>query len=268
MKYGIQTYTWQMQYEKYKDSLEHILGVIVQGKQQGIEMEVCMLGAYREHPVELRALLQSKNIELAALCLVCDWALPQETIEESREADFAIDFVKAFPGAILQLCQMPGKDRENLEIRQKNALSCLHAVARRAQVQGIKSAFHPNSPPSSIWRIESDYDILLRNMDPKVLSFCPDVGHIAKGGMDPLKLFRENIDLIAHVHYKDMSKEGVWESMGRGCLPFVELSQFLEESGYHGWIMVEEESESALTDPDKVTLDNCSYIDNILKVRK
>ena len=261
IRFGCQTYTWQMSLEKYREKLEHIISTIGASGLQGIEPEVCMLGNFAAAPDKLRRSLQSRSVELGALCLVCDWRKEKETQEERTQADAAIALLRDFfPESVLVLCQMPGADRENLAPRQKNALACVNAVGARAHAAGLTSAFHPNSPSGSIFRTAEDYAIMLEGLDSKNVGFAPDAGHIAKGGMDPIEVFRETLPLIRHVHFKDMDAAGQWEEMGRGGIDFRGLVDLLRQADYRGWIMIEDESARAESDPDAVTLANGKYV--------
>jgi inosose dehydratase len=42
------------------------------------------------------------------------------------------------------------------------------------------------------------------------------------------------------------------------------LLKYLQETGYQGWIMVEEESEEAEIEPDQVTIKNGLYLKDVL----
>jgi inosose dehydratase len=94
----------------------------------------------------------------------------------------------------------------------------------------------------------------------KVVGFAPDAGHIAKGGMDPVAVFRHSAALIRHVHFKDMNPSGQWVEMGRGCIDFAGIYAVLKKASYDGWIMVEDESKLAEMDPDAATLLNGQYM--------
>ena len=261
IRFGCQTYTWQMSFDKYRGEIEHIIDTVEASGMEGIEPEVCMLGKFKEEPRKFRNCLESHRVELGALCLVCDWLHIKETPEEFAEANRVIEMLKNyFPASVLVLCQMPGENREDLAERQKSMLGCVNAVGARASDAGIRAAFHPNSPPGSIFRIEDDYDLLLDRLDSKVLGFAPDAGHIAKGGMDPVKIFRDSAAVIRHVHFKDMDLAGNWIEMGRGSIDFQGIYKVLQESSYRGWIMVEDESELAERDPDAATLLNGKYV--------
>jgi inosose dehydratase len=155
---------------------------------------------------------------------------------------------------------MPGADRRNLAERQKNALACVNAVGARANAAGVVSAFHPNSPDGSIFRTADDYAVMLDGLASQNVGFAPDAGHIAKGGMDPVKVFRETLGLVRHVHFKDMDADGQWKEMGRGCIDFLGIVELLSQADYQGWIMIEDESAFAENDPDAATLANGKYV--------
>ena len=43
------------------------------------------------------------------------------------------------------------------------------------------------------------------SVDTKYVKFGPDVGQLAKGGSDPVKVIKDFLPLIRHVHLKDFS---------------------------------------------------------------
>ena len=264
IKYGFQTYTWQMSYEKYADKIDHIVDITKQGGMYGIEPDTSLLKGYFDAPETFQTMLAGKGIELAALCVVCDWLGNSETPEETLLADKSIRFVKNFPNPMLMLCQMPQKDRENLAGRQKNALTCIANVAKRAADSGIKSVFHPNSPPGSVFRTFEDYQVMLDGLGKINVGFAADSGHIINGGMNVYNIFHDYTSLIKHVHFKDINAKGVWCAMGEGITDFEKIVSTLKSGGYDGYILVEDESPEAEEDPDGVSLRNAVYIRNKL----
>ena len=127
--------------------------------------------------------------------MVLDWLNSLETDEEIKEADKAIAFVKRMNGAKLALVQVPQSNRDNIETRQKNALSCLNAVAKRTVEQGVACSFHPNSPLGSVFRTAEDYEIMINGLDPALIGYTPDSGHIENGGRDALEIIK-NIEIV------------------------------------------------------------------------
>ncbi|MCJ7583833.1 MAG: glycoside hydrolase family 127 protein [Anaerolineales bacterium] len=264
INFGCQFYTWQMSGKKYIGKLPHILKVVNAAGFAGIEPETLMLGAYYEDPQELKDILIQHGLKLGAITLVLDWAGPVETKQESQEAELIFKYTKFFPGTHLVLCQMPGKDRTDLQQRQANAIACVNAVAVRAFDQGIFCSFHPNSPLESVFRTRDDYRVLLDGLDSRVVGFAPDSGHIAKGGMDVIEVFQSYMSFIKHVHFKDITASGEWAAMGAGVIDFPQIVTMLKAAGYNGWIMIEEESPEAEINPDIATNKNGKYLHQAL----
>lgn len=264
IKLACETYTWQMPGEQYKGKLEHIMDICQKAGFIGIEPETSFL-QHLEDPILMKEALAKYNQELAVLVVVEDWLHPKETAEERVRADGWIQFLKHFPDTILLLVQMPGKDRSNLAERQQNLLSCVNAFAKRATDQGIVCSYHPNSPLGSVYRTEEDYKILLDGLDSNVIGYCPDVGHIAKGGMDPVQIMRQYRSQTNLVHYKDMYNDGRWAETGKGDIDFETITKELIASGYEGWIVMEDECDDAITNPDGLTMRDGIWIKEVLE---
>jgi inosose dehydratase len=260
IKFGCQFYTWQMSGNRYAGKLPEILNIVKPAGFAGIESEAWMLGSYYDDPSMLKDLLAQYNLQLGALAFVCNWVNPDETEQERSEAGRVFNYAKAFSGAHLVLVQLPGKDRSNLRQRQQNLISCVNAVAARAVDEGLVCSYHPNSPEGSVFRIEDDYKILVDGLDSSVVGFAPDTGHIARGGMDVIHILKTYRTLIKHIHFKDITASGGWTAMGAGIIDFRAIVKMLRDTGYSGWIMIEEESPEAEEDPNTATTKNGEYL--------
>ena len=247
-RYACQTYAWQMSGERYRGEVAHMTDVVADAGFGGFEPEVFMLDGMNDPDVVGR-LLRERGLELAALCLVEDWRRARESDAERASADAAITFVSRFPSARLSLCQMPGPDREDLRERQRNLLVCVNAIAQRAEEAGVACTYHTNSPSGSVFRTAEDYEAMLDGLDERI-GFTPDLGHIARGGMDPLEVVRTYRRRVDHVHIKDMHADGTWAPTGDGEVDVVSVCSHLAETGYEGWIVFEDESAEAERDPD------------------
>ena len=89
---------------------------------------------------------------------------------------------------------------------------------------------------------------------------APNVGHLVYGGIDALKLMQEHRQLIRHVHFKDRVDENAWAVMGEGKIDYPAIMDYLDETGYKGWIMVEDESPEAAEDSDRVVMCDGAYM--------
>ena len=264
IKLGCETYTWQMPGEQYKGKLDHIMEVCAKAGFTGIEPETSFI-QHLSDPVLMKETLDKYNMELAVIAYVEDWLHPTETEAERAHADQWIEFLGHFPDTLFVPVQMPGADRSNLEERQQNMLSCVNAIARRAAEKGIECSYHPNSPSGSVFRTASDYEVLLNGLDPEVIGYTPDVGHIAKGDMDPLEIIKKYRSQVNCVHYKDMHTDGRWAATGEGYIDFKTITQYLVDTDYEGWIIMEDECDEAITNPDGLTLRDGIYIDEVIR---
>ena len=264
IKFGSEVYTWFMDgYGEGNDNkLPHMAKIIGEAGFAGIEPMVLepydtyWLGDCKD-PKMLKDSLDEAGIELAALALICKWDEEEETESERIAADWTIETLKLFPGAALGTVPLPD-GRHNLQQRRVNLVNNVNRVSRRAAEAGLKCSFHPNSPPPSLVRTQDDYDVVLNSLDPNVTGWTPDVGHIARGGMDVIDTMTKWGHLVNHIHYKDFSGNGPepWSQMGSGKLDFHKITEWLTLRNYEGWIICEDEAEVAIKDPDGVTLQN------------
>jgi inosose dehydratase len=82
------------------------------------------------------------------------------------------------------------------------------------------------------------------------------------GPLDVVKQYRARVN---HVHAKDMDGQGRWALIGTGVVPVAEVAQFLQQTGYQGWFVLEDESELARRDPDGVAVQLGRYVDEVLR---
>jgi inosose dehydratase len=263
-RFGNEVYTWFM-----KDAgranfnrLDHMIGVTARAGMAGIQPIFHWMGDLAD-PGRLAESLARHGIELAALSLVLDWNGVEETDDERAAADRAIDMCARFPGAVLCTVQMP-TNRDNLVERRLRLVNHVNAVSRRAAERGVPASFHPNSPPTSTNRTLEDYEVILGGLDPQTTGWTPDVGHIINAGMDPLETMQRWQPLINHIHFKDWDGAPEFCLMGQGQVDFVGVCRWLKSWSYHGWIVCEDEAESAIDDPDGVTLHDGQWIRDVL----
>ena len=271
IKFGSQVYTWFMQGtgKGYDNKLDHMIKVASEAGFTGIEPMVLeisesalgcgkyWLGDFCD-PIKLKDTLQEHSMELCGLALVCAWDNEEETPEERAAADFTMDMLKHFPGAMLGTVTLPSGRAHDLQRRRLNIARNINNVSTRATDLGLKCSYHPNSPPASLVRTQYDYDVVLSSLDPAVTGWTPDVGHIIRGGMDVIETLNKWQHLVNHIHYKDYNGMGPepWAQMGTGHLDFHKITEWLTLRNYEGWIVCEDEAHIAVDDPDGVTMQN------------
>ena len=248
MRLGHQTYSWEMQRDTWRGSPDDILDTIAAAGYQGVEFSNLMIGDYWDRPEDFRKALGKRGLELAAFAYSgTGFTDPAAYQEDLAGAEKALEFVAQF-SAILSIAGPSSLSPGDFEQKLAQACQFYNEIARQGKKRGITVAVHPHSHHSSIVMNAEQYDRLLAATEASGLMFTPDTGHIVRGGQDPLECFRRHRARIVHVHCKDVDAEGKWQQMGEGTCDFPRLFRFLEQTGYTGWVISEEESEAVLQD--------------------
>jgi inosose dehydratase len=123
-----------------------------------------------------------------------------------------------------------------------------------AESHGLTHVTHPH------WGtvVERDEDVS-RLVEGSDVLLCLDTGHLALAGTDTVRLVRAAGTRIAHVHLKDVDgaiaerlrdgalstvaavQEGLFLPLGEGSAPVAETVGALEEAGYSGWYVLEQD---------------------------
>ena len=130
------------------------------------------------------------------------------------------------------------------------------ATAVRDQA-GLRTVFHPHC--GGYVETESEIDQLMQRTDPTLLGLCLDTGHITYAGGDPLAVLKRYTSRIWHVHFKDCDdavasqaramqlgylaavRNQLFCELGRGAVDFAKVVATLQQIGYDGWIVVEQD---------------------------
>ena len=113
-----------------------------------------------------------------------------------------------------------------------------------AAKRGIKIALHHHGKktneywnPETIAAVVSDYENI---------GVCADNGHWARESTDIVRGYRTVGDKIRILHFKDVSHFGTDKktdtALGEGCLNLPEMLRTLDDMGFDGWFVLENES--------------------------
>jgi inosose dehydratase len=83
---------------------------------------------------------------------------------------------------------------------------------------------------------------VMESVDTRLMKFGPDVGQLQKGGADPVKVVKDFLPVVRHVHMKDYSGGEHWLGycpLGQGKVDITALLNLLEGSGNDLMIMAE-----------------------------
>jgi inosose dehydratase len=153
-------------------------------------------------------------------------------------------------------------------------------VARRVMDEaGLRTVFHHHI---GTW-VETPEETrrLLDMTDPAILGLCFDTGHWSFAGGDPVQGIHEFADRIWHVHFKDhepdvarQSREYGWDGptsvghgvfceLGQGDVNFPGVLKALQDIGYAGWIVVEQDVLPGMGTPKESAQRNREYLRSI-----
>ena len=136
------------------------------------------------------------------------------------------------------------------------------AVASLAGEYGLTVALHPHVGTL----IETDAQVQ-RALEVTDVGWCLDTGHLMIGGTDPAAFARAYGERVTHVHLKDIdaaiaaaltagrmslvqaTQAGLFVPLGRGAAPVAETLDALNEHGYDGWLVLEQDTAITADEP-------------------
>jgi inosose dehydratase len=153
-------------------------------------------------------------------------------------------------------------------------------IARAVREQtGLRTVFHHHI---GTWvETPEETDRFLALTDPALVGLCFDTGHWTFAGGDPVEAVRRYGSRIWHVHFKDCEPtiaarsraeewdgvtsvaHGVFCELGKGQVDFPAVRQALNEIGYTGWIVVEQDVIPGMGTPKESAARNRAYLQSI-----
>jgi inosose dehydratase len=124
---------------------------------------------------------------------------------------------------------------------------------------GLVQVLHPHV--GTLVETAADVELAL---ELSSVRWCLDTGHLQIGGIDPVAFARDHADRVGHVHLKDVSdlvaakvsdgtlslvqgvQQGLFQPLGAGDVAVDDVVVALEERGYQGWYVLEQDT--ALTE--------------------
>jgi inosose dehydratase len=137
----------------------------------------------------------------------------------------------------------------------RRVAAALALVDAAAGEHGVRHVLHPH------WGtlVEQAEDVA-RVLEESDVRLCLDTGHLTLGGYDPLELARSHPDRVGHVHLKDVReavadrlragevdlvaavRQGLFQPLGSGDVAVGEVVAELEQAGYAGWYVLEQDA--------------------------
>lgn len=153
-------------------------------------------------------------------------------------------------------------------------------IARRVlEDSGLRTVFHHHC--ATFIETPAEIDHLMTHTDPALVGLCLDTGHAAFGGGNPIAIARHWRNRIWHVHLKDCNpalkaraaaeewdyqrsvREGIFCELGCGEVNFPAVITELRDTGYDGWLVVEQDVLPSLGSPAESAARNREYLRSI-----
>lgn len=153
-------------------------------------------------------------------------------------------------------------------------------VARAVkEATGLRSLIHHHG--ATYVETMPEIDKFLSLTDSDLIGMVFDTGHCKLGQGDPVATLKKHADRIKHVHFKDFDpavlaqadangwgyqqlvSNAIFPELGQGSVDFPGVYAALQEIGYDGWIVVEQDMLLSMGTPFESAKRNREYIRSI-----
>jgi inosose dehydratase len=181
--------------------------------------------------------------EVPLISAYCNVNLTDPT-KRKDELDKIVRWAKLIQkcGGVTSVVGPNGVKRSNYDFKASKAdiVAALNEMGKAVTDVGIIPALHQHTGTC----IESRDEVyaVLETVDPRYVKFGPDVGQLAKGGSDPVKVVKDFLPLIRHVHLKDWNGGPHWAEycpLGQGKVNVPAVMDLLEQAPGLKIVMVE-----------------------------
>jgi inosose dehydratase len=124
-----------------------------------------------------------------------------------------------------------------------NIVATLNDVGKAIADIGLTAALHQHTGTCVETRDET-YAVM-EAVDTRVMKFGPDIGQLQKGGADPVKVVKDFLPIVHHVHLKDFSGGDAflgYAPLGQGKVDLPACLAMMHGKKMDGMVMVELDS--------------------------
>lgn len=112
---------------------------------------------------------------------------------------------------------------------KQNIVTTLNEMCKALADIGVVGALHQHTGTTVETRDE--VYAVMESVDTKYVKFGPDIGQLQKGGSDPVKVVKDFLPVISHVHLKDWDGGPYWAQycpLGKGKVDIPAVLDLLE----------------------------------------
>lgn len=199
------------------------IGAIASAGYEQIEIFDGNLLAYEGREAEFHDLLAKNKVSLLAVYCAANFIYDEILDEELFRIKKAAAFAKKFGATELALGGGATRFDGIKEGDYAKLASALDKTAALAGDLGLRASYHPHL--GSLVQSPQQLDKL---MPLTKIPLCPDTGHVAAGGGDPVAVVKKYADRIKYIHLKDITKEGMFCPLGKGTIDFPAIIEALK----------------------------------------
>ncbi|AYG69299.1 MULTISPECIES: sugar phosphate isomerase/epimerase [unclassified Rhizobium] len=252
LKIGCQTFTWEMLGSAWTGTPDGLLSAISAGGYSGIEITDTMIGRYADTPREFAKALKESGLQLVSFAFgsKSGFTVAGAMKEDLAAAQRWIDYAAQFPGALVSVGSATVVSEGPRDDKFAIAAEFYNRAGTLGKAAGVDVAVHPSSHHNTLLFDRADYDRIFALLDPSLVGWVPDTGHILRGHKDILDTMRTYQDRIRYLHLKDVDANDRWAMLGKGILDTPAVIDLVAKAPrFNGWLVLEEESETAAADP-------------------
>jgi inosose dehydratase len=189
----------------------------------------------------LKKVLDDNRLPLISAYCGVNLTDPAKRADEVARAVLWAKFIKQ-AGGVTAVIGPNGVKRPSYDFKasKSDIVMALNEISKAVDGLGLTAALHQHTGTC----VESRDEVyaVLEAVDTRYVKFGPDVGQLAKGGSDPVKVVKDFLPLIRHVHLKDWNGGPNWAEycpLGQGKVDLPAVLALLEQSAEMKIVMVE-----------------------------
>jgi inosose dehydratase len=214
-------------------------------------------------------LLQKHNLPLISGYCTINLTEPAQRDTELAKAEKYCDLIKKNGGRIYVVG--PNSVRRNtydFAASKANIITTLNELAKRVEGHGLTPVLHQHTGTCIESRDET-YAIL-EGADTKHLKFGPDVGQLTKGGQDAVKVVKDFLPIVQHMHLKDYAGTNDrllgYCPLGQGKVNIPAILDMMEGRKISGMVMGELDNDwrnMSPTPPEELLKQSRDYLETL-----
>ncbi|MBS1801513.1 MAG: TIM barrel protein [Acidobacteria bacterium] len=200
----------------------------------------------------LEAVLEKNRLPLISGYCTMNLTEPSRKADEIARAKNWCKLIKQCNGRIFVVGPNP-VDRKTYDFpaNRTTIVSALNELALVVEQEGLTPVLHQHTGTCIESRDET-YAVL-ESVDTRHLKFGPDVGQLTKGGQDAVKVVKDFLPIVQHMHLKDYNGKDErlagYCPLGQGTVDVRAILKMMEGRKISGMVMVELDNDSRTPSP-------------------